>query len=156
MIYVDIKEDRRTFPRLGLRDSALLMTSRFMGLISDISLGGLAFSYCHKGALSVAGPTALEIIVAHDIFTMEAGQFEIVDNRAVSNNTTDWSILVARLKFCNLDSGKFTKLWHFIKRNCMFDTHEAYDAAGNGMISQYSTLPTVTADLSESLISDRA
>lgn len=156
MIYVDVKEDRRGFPRLGLKDSALLMTNKVMGLIRDISLGGLAFSYCHKGALPAAGSSALEIIVAHDIFTMEAGQFEIVDNRAVSDNTADWSILVARLKFCNLDSGKFTKLWHFIKHNCMFDIHEAYDAAGNGMILQYSALPTVTADFGGSLIGDRA
>ncbi len=155
MIYVDIKEDRRAFSRLGFKDSVLVMTSSFIGLVTDISLGGLAFSYCHKGALSAAGSTALEIIIAHDIFTMEEGHFEIVDSRAVSNNTADWSILVGRLRFCNLDGGKLMKLWHFIKCNCMFDTRNADVAAGYGMISHYPALPAVTADLSESLIGDR-
>ncbi|HFQ81381.1 MAG TPA: hypothetical protein ENK33_08425 [Desulfobacterales bacterium] len=154
MIYVDIKEDRRVFSRLALKDSALVMTSNFMGLINDLSLGGLAFSYCHKGALPVAD-TALEIIIAHDTFTMAAGQFEIVDNNTVGNKGVDWSILVGRLRFCNLDGGKFMRLWHFIKRNCTFDSSETDDIVGNGIISHYDALPSVSTDLSESLINDR-
>ncbi len=154
MIYVDIKEDRRVFSRLTLKNSALVMSSNFMGLISDLSLGGLAFSYCHKEALSVTG-TALEIIIANDIFTMDAGQFEIVDNNTIGYSGVDWSILVGRLRFCNLDSGKFMNFWHFIKRNCTFDSSGTDDLAENSRISQYHALPAVSENLSESLINDR-
>ncbi len=154
MIYVDIKEDRRVFSRLTLKNSALVMTSNFMGLISDLSLGGLAFSYCHKEALSVAD-TALEIIIANDIFTMDAGQFEIVDNNTAGSSGVDWSIMVGRLRFCNLDGSKFMDFWHFIKRNCTFDTPETDDIIENNMASQYHAAPAVSGNLSESLINDR-
>ncbi|MFW8601249.1 hypothetical protein ACOHYD_07190 [Desulfobacterota bacterium M19] len=154
MIYVDIKEDRRVFSRLALKNSALVMTSNFMGLISDLSLGGLAFSYCHKGELSVAD-TALEIIIANDIFTMNAGQFEIVDNNTADNSVVDWSIMVGRLRFCNLDGSKFMDFWHFIKRNCTFDRSEPDDIIENNTISQYHTVPVISDNLSESLINDR-
>ncbi len=126
-------EEKRLFPRLLFKENALLISPDFLGLIKDISLGGLSFTYCDQ----TADPhtlAPLEITMAHDSLVLDSSFFQIIDNE---NFDGVWepsgTVRLCRVNFNGLAGPDIMRLWGFIREHCWHDHTDTASPASFGL-----------------------
>ena len=113
-------EERRLFARFKLKEGSFLITPDMIGLLKDISLGGLSFQYFHKGQARL-NDSAVEIFLPFDHVQIKAGQYEVVgtnpQGEALLPNDQG-QIRNYHLRFKNFTSAELRNFWEIIRNHC--------------------------------------
>ena len=126
-------EEKRLFPRLLFKEKALLISPDFLGLVKDISLGGLSFTYCDQ----VADPhtlAPLEITMAHDSLVLNSSFFQIIDNETPDGFLEpSGTVKLCRVSFNGLAGPDIMRLWDFMREHCWHDHTATAPPASSGL-----------------------
>lgn len=113
-------DERRLFARFKVKAGALVIADNMIGLLEDISLGGLSFQYFHKGQVSLDG-SAVEIVLPFSYMPIRPSQYEVV---AITPHGREFlaedqaQVRRYHLRFNDLTGEELRKFWRMIKKNC--------------------------------------
>ena len=120
-------EERRLFSRFQLKEGSLLVTGNVVGLLENISLGGLSFQYFHRGLAGLDG-SDLEILLPLDHIRIRAGKYELVGTTPQSEALfagDEGQVRRYHLRFKDFSSEELQGLWRMIKRHCLKSCDQA-------------------------------
>ena len=113
-------EERRLFARFKLKEGSFLITADTIGLLKDISLGGLSFQYFHRGQDCLTG-SGVEIFLPFGHIQIKAGQYEVVGTTSQGEALLpddQGQIRRYHLRFKNFTSEELRNFWKIIRKHC--------------------------------------
>jgi hypothetical protein len=122
-------EEKRLFPRLLFKEKALFISPDFLGLIKDVSMGGLSFTYYEQVAKSHNIDSfaydrcrTAEITLAKDSLVLDSSNFQIIDSEHSADDAESTGTLkLCRVNFNGLAGQDIIKLWRFMQSHCRYD-----------------------------------
>ena len=142
---VERRQERRLFPRLRFKNKSLLVAEGIVGLIKDVSLGGLCFSYYDKG-VEFIGDSPIEIVADSSVFTILPEDFVVLP-RAEAQECEDGKGLLkeCRIRFLNVSATHLAGMWAFIKQECLPGKDCSHEIFCGGQIGDFLQIESFVA-----------
>ena len=112
--------ERRLFARFKFKEAPLVVTPKRIGLLEDMSLGGVSFQWFDKGQGCLDG-SPFEIVLPFGYIPVKAGQYEVVTTSPPQpEDSSEGQALIRRyhLRFIGLTSAELRNMWQMIKKHC--------------------------------------
>jgi hypothetical protein len=113
-------DERRLFARFKAKEGSLVVANNMIGLIEDVSLGGLSFKYFHKDQPSLDGK-AVEVVLPCGNMQIPVSHYEVVaitpHGKALLANDQA-QIRQYHLRFKGFTGEELRKFWRMIQKNC--------------------------------------
>jgi len=139
--------ERRLFPRLRFRARALVVADTVVGLVKDVSLGGLCFAYYPKDGV-FSGGRPLDLVTGGTVFTFFPEDYALVPSSGAEEGGADGAVMMeCRLRFRHVSATQLAGLWALMKQECAvaevfdggrlvdFERIEAFVAVGRRTVS---------------------
>lgn len=112
--------ERRLFARFTFRETPLVVTPNGIGLLDDMSLGGVSFQYFDKGQGCLDG-SAFEIVLPFGQILVKTDQYQVVattPQQRIAASKGKAQVSRDHLRFVDLTSTELQNLWQLIKKHC--------------------------------------
>lgn len=114
------EDERRLFARFKVKEGCLVIADDMLGLLEDISLGGLSFQYFHKGQAALGG-SAVEIVLPFGHMAIPVNHYKVVAITPQGRSLLAEDQAQVRryhLRFIDFTGAELRKFWSMIKKNC--------------------------------------